>query len=166
MSSKVSRPSTASSSSGPASLSEQRTLPSPRPVVPPETSPASSRSTSTPRRVSACAVAAPTMPAPTTATRTPTAPAGPRSLQREAGGEGVGRVEQVLAHAGDPRPAGDLGNHGGAPGNLRLLDETAGEAGADDRLVHEGAVERELAAGMQLRHPRRRARTAPRAVES
>src|SRR4051794_9928538 len=63
-------PSTASSSSGPASLSEQSTLPSPRPVVPPETSPASSRSTSTPRRVSAWAVAAPTIPAPTTATRT------------------------------------------------------------------------------------------------
>src|SRR3954451_12715238 len=160
MSSNAARPRTASSSSGPASLSEQSTLPSPRPVVPLETSPASSRSTSTPRRVSAWAVAAPTIPAPTTATRTPTAPVRPRSLQREAGGEGVGRVEQVLAHAGDPGSAGDLGDHRGAPGALRLLDEATGEAGADHRLVHERAVERELAAGMQLRHPRRGPRPA------
>src|SRR3954449_3285004 len=164
MSSNASRPSTARASSGPACLSEQSTLPSPSPVVPPETSPASSRSTSTPRRVSAWAVAAPTIPAPTTATRTSTAPVRPRSLQREAGGEGVGRVERVLAHAGDPRSAGDLGDHGGAPGDLGLLDEAAGEPGADPRLVHERPVERELAAGMQLRHPRRGARPARRAV--
>src|SRR3954464_9070472 len=160
MSSKTPTPATARSSSGPASLSEQSTLPSPRPVVPPETSPASRRSTSTPRRVSAWAVAAPTIPAPTTATRTSTAPVRPRSLQREAGGEGVGRVEQVLAHAGDRRAAGDLGDHGGAPSDLGRRDEAAGEAGADHRLVHERAVERELAAGMQLRHPRRGARPA------
>ena len=61
-------PSTARSSSGPASLSEHSTLPSPSPVVPPETSPASSSSTSTPRAASARAVAAPTIPAPTTIT--------------------------------------------------------------------------------------------------
>ncbi len=42
-----------------------RTLPSPRPVVPPETSPRSSRRTSVPASCSAQAVAAPQIPAPT-----------------------------------------------------------------------------------------------------
>src|SRR5215210_3850371 len=135
MSSNAPRPMTARSSSGPGCLSEQSTLPSPRPVVPPETSPASRRSTATPRAVSAWAVAAPTIPAPTTATRMAS------SLQREAGGEGVARVEQVLAHARDPRAARDLGDHRGPAGHLGRLDEAAREPRPDHRLVHEGAVE-------------------------
>ena len=53
---------------GPASLSEQSTLPSPSPVVPPDTAPRSSSVTATPRTASSRATAAPTMPAPTTAT--------------------------------------------------------------------------------------------------
>src|SRR3954447_4635775 len=171
MSSKTPTPATARSSSGPASLSEQSTLPSPRPVVPPETSPASRRSTSTPWAASACAVAAPTIPAPTTATRTApyaspaTGGIASRGLQREGGGERVGGVEQVLAHARDPRPAGDLRDHRAAPGDLRLLDEPAREAGADDGLVHERPVERELATGVQLGHARRGPRPAGGAVE-
>src|SRR3954447_9901201 len=159
MASNAPRPRTASSSSGPASLSEQSTSPSPSPVVPPETSPASRRSTSTPRSASARAVAAPTIPAPTTTTRTA------RCLEGEAGGEGVGRVEQVLTHAGDPRAAGDLGDHSRAARDLRRLDEAAREARADDGLVHERAVEAELAARVQLGHPRRGPGPARRAVE-
>src|SRR5215210_1431437 len=157
MSSNAARPSTASASSGPASLSEHSTLPSPSPVVPPDTSPASSRSTSTPRAASAWAVAAPTIPAPTIATRI--------GLEREAGRERVGRVEQVLAHAGDPRAAGDLRHHGGAAGDLRLGDEPAREAGADHGFVHERLVQRQLAAGVQLGHAGARAGPARRAVE-
>ena len=53
------------------------------------------------------------------------------------GRERIFRVEQVLAHAGDPGPAGDLRDHGGRPGDVGLLDEPAGEARADHGLVDE-----------------------------
>ena len=40
--------------------------------------------------------------------------------RREAGRERVARVEQVLAHPGDPRAAGDLGDDRGPPADLGL----------------------------------------------
>src|ERR671934_83694 len=115
-------------------------LPSPSPVVAPDTSPRSSNTTSTPRACSSHAAATPTIPAPTTATSQ-----GLTASQREAGRERVAFVEQVLPHAGDPRAAGDLGHHRGHPADLGLVDEPAGEARADDRLVDEVGAQRELA---------------------
>ena len=54
------------------------------------------------------------------------------------------------------------GTTAGTPADRRLLDQPAGEARADDRLVDERLAERQLAARVQLGHPRAtcRCRTA------
>src|SRR5690606_21872628 len=61
----------------------------------------------------------------------------PCASELEAGGEGVGRIEHVLADTGHPGAAGDgrddrvvLADRGGA-------DQAAGEPAADERLVDE-----------------------------
>ena len=90
---------------------------------------------------------------------------GARVTPPEAVRERILGIEQVLPHAGDPGAAGDLRHRRGPAADGRLLEQAAGEAGADDRLVHERRAERRARRGPELGHPSARAGPARRAVD-
>src|SRR5699024_6402594 len=68
---------------------------------------------------------------------------GPGS-EGEAGGEGIARVEHELRGGGQPGASGDRRHHGHVVADVCLLDQAAGEGGADEGLVDEVGVQPQL----------------------
>src|SRR5262245_30459613 len=85
---------------------------------------------------------------------------GPGGADREAVGEGIGGVDDVVGDAGDPGLAGDLGHDRDPLADPCLLEQPAGEHRPEDPLVAEVLADREAAFRVEHGHPRARARAA------
>src|SRR5690348_11657593 len=77
----------------------------------------------------------------------------------------VAGVDENRVEGVEPRPAGDARHDRSPAADLRRGLDPPVEQGADDALVDEFAADREAALGGKLRHPRRGAGAARRAVE-
>ena len=137
-------------------------MPSPSPVVPPDDLAAvHERHLDAAHRQLARARRA-TIPAPMTTTSVAAASALTARSRPGTGRSASSRYWPIpVIHA---RPV-ISGTTAGRPPTSVSADEPAGEARPDDRLVDERRAERQLAAGVQLRHPRARPGAARRAVE-